>query len=318
MRLLHAELRKLNRPLFWCTALGFALFAVLLAVGGASNAQQYTQTSPVPGCAAMHLPASISCAEAQRTAEAREEQTRPERLASALHTAEQLTPLAGGAESAGLMASLPGVLVLSLLAGGHVGGEWTGHTLKSLLAQCGRRRRVLAAKVASLWLAAVGIMAAGWAGLALAGPLAAHVAGLPAGRLSLAHTVDRSAGQLGRALLVLALFAAVGVLCSVLTRSTVGTLGACSGVFVALLATAALPGLGRWTPATWVQNWMGFGAGESSITALPDNFWSRFLSATGAAPSPLVTALEAVALAGTAAACALVADTVFRRSDVTG
>ncbi|MFF3878392.1 hypothetical protein [Streptomyces sp. NPDC001978] len=318
MRLLYAELRKFNRPLFWFATLGFALFAVVLAVGGASNAKQYAQLAPVPSCSALYLPANLSCAEAQRTAKARDAETHPARFAAAVHTAEQLNPLGGGAQSAGLMASLPGVLVVSLLAGGHVGGEWSGHTIKSLLTQCGWRRRVLAAKAASLWLASVGVMAAGWAALAVAGPLAVHWDGLPAAHQSLASALEHSSGQFARALLVLALFAEVGVLASVLTRSAIGTLGTCAGVFVGVLATASLQGLGRWTPATWVQDWMGFGVGRASITALPDNFWSRFIAATGAEPSHLVTRLEAGALAGLTVACAWGASTVFRRSDVTG
>ena len=45
------------------------------------------------------------------------------------------------------MASLPGALALALLAGAHIGGEWSGRTMKNLLAQQGRRWRVLAAKL---------------------------------------------------------------------------------------------------------------------------------------------------------------------------
>jgi hypothetical protein len=38
MRLLVAELRKLNRPLLWWVIASSALFCVLLAAGGSSNA----------------------------------------------------------------------------------------------------------------------------------------------------------------------------------------------------------------------------------------------------------------------------------------
>lgn len=73
--------------------------------------------------------------------------------AEGAQVAAQLNPLAAGAEAAGLMASLPGALALALLAGAHIGGEWSGRTMKNLLTQEGRRWRVLAAKLVSLWLA---------------------------------------------------------------------------------------------------------------------------------------------------------------------
>src|SRR5439155_1524961 len=79
-----------------------------------------------------------------------------------------------------------------------------------------------------------------------------------------------------RALLVLAAFAAIGLLAAVATRGTIGTTAASAVAFIAMLIAASLPGTGRWTPATWVQEWMGFPAGQASITSLPTNFWSRF------------------------------------------
>jgi ABC-type transport system involved in multi-copper enzyme maturation permease subunit len=318
MRLLRAELLKLNRPLLWSAALGAILFTVLLAVGGANNAHQYAQPVTVPTCAELHLAPGPSCADVQRVARSRAAQQQADRTAVAVHTAERLTAAGAGAEAAGLMASLPGALVVSLLAGGHVGGEWSGHTIKSLLTQCGRRRRVLAAKAASLWIAALAVMAADWAVLAGAGPLIARLSQLPHAQTPAARLLAHSAGQLGRALLVLALFAAVGVLASVVTRSAVGALGSCAAVVIGLLAAASLPGLGRWTPATWVQDWMGFGAGQNSITALPDNFWSRFFSASGSAPSRLETGLEATALGAIAVLCVWGATVLFQRSDVLG
>jgi hypothetical protein len=68
---------------------------------------------------------------------------------------------------------------LEVLAGGHVGGEWSGRTLKNLLTQCGHRGRLLAAKLGSLWLAGVGLVGVCWAALAVAGPVLAKVDQLP-------------------------------------------------------------------------------------------------------------------------------------------
>ena len=318
MRLLRAELLKLNRPLLWSAALGAVLFTVLLAVGGANNAKLYAQPVTVPSCAELHVAPGPSCADIQRAARSRAAQEQADRSATAVHTADRLTAPGAGAESAGLMASLPGALVVSLLAGGHVGGEWSGHTIKSLLTQCGRRRRVLAAKAVSLWIASIAVMAADWAVLAGVGPLVARLSHLPRPQTPAARLLAHSGGQFGRALLVLALFAAIGVLASVLTRSAIGALGSCAAVVVGLLAVASLPGLGRWTPATWVQDWMGFGAGQKSITTLPDNFWSRFFSSSGIAPSHAVIGLEATALGTVTALCVWGAMVLFQRSDVLG
>jgi ABC-type transport system involved in multi-copper enzyme maturation permease subunit len=228
--------------------------------------------------------------------------------------AAQLNPLAAGAEAAGLMASLPGALALALLAGAHIGGEWSGRTMKSLLTQQGHRWRVLAAKLVSLWLAGVGLIAVCWLALAAAGPVLVHIDHLPAAHEPAAHALSLAGSQAARALPVLAAFAAIGLLAAVTTRGTIGTTAATAVAIIAMLIAASLPGTGRWTPATWVQEWMGFPAGQASITSLPTNFWSRFISA-GATPGQLAGLLG---LAGLLAVCWVAAVALFRRQDISG
>lgn len=315
MRLLRAELIKLNRPLLWGVTATAALFCVLLAIGGAHNAAQLTARSagPVPSCAQLlpRLPAGTTCARAEAAAHARLARY----LAQRGQVAGQLTPAAAGAEAAGLMASLPGALALALLAGGHAGGEWSGRTVKNVLIAHGRRWQVLAAKLVSLWLAGVGLVAACWLALAVAGPLISRADHLPDPHQTVAAGLSLAGSQAARALLVLAVFAAIGLLVTVITRSTIGATAGTAGAVIAMLVAAVLPGVGRWTPATWVQAWMGFPAGLGSVTSLPANFWSRFIPATGAGPGQVfgLTGL-AVLLAG----CGGVAAWLFRRSDVTG
>lgn len=314
MRLLRAELRKLHRPLLWGLTLAAMLFCVLLAVGGAAHARASAAApQDVPSCAALAMQDGPVCTRAQARLRVRSTVRHVRALAVAASTAAQLRPVAAGAEAAGLMASLPGAFVLSLLAGGHVGGEWSGHTLKNVLTRCGHRWRVLAAKLVSLWLAGITVTAACWAALAVAGPLIARADHLPDPHESLAEAAGRAGAQAGRALLVLAVFAAIGVLAAVLTRGTVGTVMTAAGTVLLMLAVAAVPAAARWTPATWVQGWMGFAAGLGSITPLPDNFWSRFIPDTGSAPG---AATGLAGLAATLAVCAAVAVAVFRRSDV--
>ena len=59
MRLLHAELAKLARPLTFGVAASAALFCLLLAVGGTHNAVLGAQGAPrhLPSCAAEGVPA---------------------------------------------------------------------------------------------------------------------------------------------------------------------------------------------------------------------------------------------------------------------
>ncbi|MCO5970932.1 ABC transporter permease subunit [Actinoallomurus soli] len=315
MRSLRAELRKLNRPLLYGVAFAVMLFCVLLAVGGASNAaKNAADAGRVPSsCTELRMPEGPACEATKVSVRARAALDRVRRLQDAKRTAAQLDPAAAGAEAAGLMASLPGVLAVALLAGGHVGGEWSGRTLKTVLTHCGRRERVLAAKLVSLWLAAVGLIAACWAALAVAGPILVRAYHLPSPHASAADELRHSAGQVGRALAVVAVFAVIGVLAAVVTRGSIGTMAATAGIFVTALALAGLPGTARWTPATWVQEWMGFAAGLGSVTTLPDNFWSRFIPATGSPPGPSagLAGLAATALVGVLAAVVL-----FRRSDV--
>ncbi|MFI1092039.1 hypothetical protein [Streptomyces sp. NPDC020917] len=317
MRLLRAELITLNRPLTWAVATASTLFCVLLAIGGASNARQSMTDAAHPplSCAALRLPAGPSCTYAQDMQRQRAKAERATATAAAARTAAQLDPLAAGAEAAGLTASLPGAVALALLAGGHVGGEWSGRTLKHLLTQNGRRHRIMAAKLAGLWGAAVCLLCACWAGLAAAGPVIRRVEHLPDPHQPARHALTWAGAEIGRSLLVLAAFAAIGLLAGVVTRGAIGTAAAGTAAVIAMLIAAALPGLGRWTPATWIQGWMGFAAGQGSISSLPDNFWSRFISADGTPPGhgPGLIGVSALFLV-----CALAAMQVFRRLDVTG
>jgi ABC-2 family transporter len=312
MRLLRAELIKLGRPLTWGVAAAAALFCVLLAVGGAHNAalEGGAPAVHIPSCAELGIPAGPRCARAEALQRARVNQA----SAEPAQVAAQLNPLAAGAEAAGLMASLPGALALALLAGAHIGGEWSGRTMKNLLAQQGRRWRVLAAKLVSLWLAGIGLIAVCWVALAATGPVLVRVDHLPAPRESAAHALSLAGSQAARALLVLAAFAGIGLLAAVATRGTIGTTAATAGAVIAMLIATSLPALGRWTPATWVQAWMGFPAGQASVTSLPTNFWSRFISA-GGAPGHVA---GLVGVAGLLAVCLAAAAALFRGQDIGG
>src|SRR5215471_36030 len=137
MRLLRAELAKLARPLSLEVAAAAALFCLLLAAGGSHNAVLDAQGAPrhLPSCAAEQVPAGPQCSRWQAAARVRLRQIQAEPA----QVAGQLAPAAAGAEAAGLIASLPGALAIALLAGAHIGGEWSGWTMKSLLTQLGHQ-----------------------------------------------------------------------------------------------------------------------------------------------------------------------------------
>jgi ABC-type transport system involved in multi-copper enzyme maturation permease subunit len=313
VRLLRAEIAKLNRPLTWGITAAAVLFMVLLAAGGAHNAalEATLASQRFPSCASQGVAPGTGCQRLRAAERARFSQA----LAEPEQVAAQLTPAQAGAEAAGLMASLPGALALALLAGAHLGGEWSGRTLKNVLTQRGWRWQVLGAKLVSLWLAGAGLVVVCWAALAAAGPALVRANHLPAAHTSVWHGLGLAGSQSARALLVLAAFAVIGLLAAVLTRSSIGTTAAAGGAVIAMLAAASLPGAGPWTPATWVQGWMGFPVGQASITSLPTNFWSRFITAGGAAPGHLggLTGLAALCLV-----CLAGAVLVFRRADISG
>src|ERR1700687_1134384 len=138
MWLLIAELRKLARPLVWGTVLAAAGFCVLLAWGATSNASQ--SLNPLADVSAECLQSpSAAC-------QGRAAQDHGFRVAPARATSRLPRPGAVGQVAAGLLASLPGVFLVALLAGGHWGGEWSGRTIRALFTREGRRVRVLAAK----------------------------------------------------------------------------------------------------------------------------------------------------------------------------
>jgi hypothetical protein len=172
---------------------------------------------------------------------------------------------------------------------------------------------VLGAKLVSLWLAAVGLVAVCWATFAIVGPISAAAFHLPDPHESYAHAAGWAGSQVGRSLLVLAAFAVLALLAAVATRSTIGTAAASGGGVLVMLVLVEFPSVGKWSPATWVQTWMGFPVNQASLTDLPGKFWSQFLDPGGAPPSHL---FGFAGLVGLLAVCVAGAVYLFQRADV--
>jgi ABC-type transport system involved in multi-copper enzyme maturation permease subunit len=264
--LLAAEARKLVRPLVWGSALATVAFLVLLTWAGTNNARSGLASPRVPDvCVGATTPA---CRNVIGRADA-------EALAAARATRQLEQPGAVGQVAAGMLASLPGLLLVALISGGHWGGEWGSRTIRALLTREGRRTRVLFAKWLTVWAAGVAAMLACWLALAALAPAIGARSGLPAAGSSLWQGLGSSASSAGRAVVVLGLFSAIGIAAGTVARGQLATTAIAAGSMLVALVVANAGSIGAWSPASFVQSWMGF----ESTAYLPTNFWSRFVSA---------------------------------------
>ncbi len=300
MSLLRAEFRKLARPLTWVSGLTVTGFCLLITWGAANNARGGLASPRIPDICDHAATAQCRHVIASAHAAAR---------AAATATATLAQPGEIGHMAAGMLASLPGLVLIAFVAGGHWGGEWGLRTIRQLLSRQGRRGMVLVAKWLTITSAGIATMLTCWAVLALAGPLIAAGAGLPASHGGLWTGLGSSAASVGRAALVLGLFAAVAVAAGTIGRGQLATAAITAGVFLLALLVAGIASVGRLSPASFVQSWMSF----ARSGYLPTNFWSRF---SGGGGQHLGVVAGLVGIAVTAAIAGLVARWRFA-ADVT-
>jgi ABC-type transport system involved in multi-copper enzyme maturation permease subunit len=263
--LLIAEFRKLARPLVWAAGLTIIGFCVLLTWGGANNAHGGLASPRIPDVCVQVMTVQCRQVVAHAHATAR---------TAASATSLLMQPGEIGHVAAGMLASVPGVLLIALVAGGHWGGEWGSKTIRQLLSRQGRRTRVLTTKWITIWAAGVVTMGCCWLVLAVTGPVIAAAVGLPATHASLWAGLGSSASAAGRAAIVLGLFAAIGTAAGAIARGQLATTAITAGSMLLALLVAGIASIGRYSPASFVQAWMSFDAGGY----LPTNFWSRFVS----------------------------------------
>lgn len=113
-----------------------------------------------------------------------------------------------------------------------------------------------------------------WLVLAVAAPVITAGVGLPAAHASAWAGLGSSASAIGRAVIVLGLFAADGIAAGAIARGQLATTAITAGSMLLALLVAGIAGMGRLSPASFVQAWMNF----DSAGYLPANFWSRFVS----------------------------------------
>ena len=297
--LLGAELRKIVRPLVWGTALAIIAFCLLITWGAAHNAHAALASPRIPDVCAQAATAQCRQVIAHAHAAAH---------AAALATRQLTQPGEVGRVAAGMLASLPGLLLIALAAGGHWGGEWGSRTIRQLLCREGRRGRVLLAKWLSTWIAGIVTLAACYLVLAVAAPLIAASAHLPAAHTGLFAGTGSSLAAAGRAIVVLGLFAAIGTAAGTIGRGQLATMAITAGSMLLALLVAGITSVGQLSPASFIQAWMGFGP----VGYLPTNFWSRFIG-SGQSLGQLA---GLIGIAVTAALAALIARWRFA-ADVT-
>jgi hypothetical protein len=113
--LLTGEFRKLVRPLVWGTALAIVAFCVLITWAAANNARDGLASPRIPDVCAKA--ATMQCRQVIAHAHGAAR-------AAAAATGQLAQPGEVGHVAAGMLASLPGLLLIAMVAGGHWGGEW--------------------------------------------------------------------------------------------------------------------------------------------------------------------------------------------------
>lgn len=283
MRLLRSELRKLIRPLLGAVALGLVVAAGTFAWQQQAVAFQMVQyvDSPastdqgilqaagapqIPTCDQLGLSPGPQCdlviARAKRAYQDELNDLRHRAAtdrAAVQAAALNQNPLGAGQMAAWLSASMLGAIAVFIIAAGHVGGEWGGGTISTLLAQDGRRWRVLATKLVSLLIAAEAMLLITWAGLGLLAFVFQSAYPLPAThQVSWADAASTALAAVGRSVIVTAGFCVLGVLAAVITRNTLGTLLLGLGGLAAWMMFVLVPSITVASVGYWVTGWMGF------------------------------------------------------------
>jgi ABC-type transport system involved in multi-copper enzyme maturation permease subunit len=299
---LVAELRKLRRPLLLWLSGGAALLSIFFGIYSQDatstdikNARLTVEEQNASRPAPPELGLTKRGPEYERLlAEMRagnEEWLRALQIGAAPIRLTQ-HPLGAASLAAPLSASMLGAFFVFLLAGAHVGGEWSHRTIKEILRLDGRRARFVALKVVSVWLGSLWLFISGWLGLALLGQLSQHLWPLP-GSVSYGAALHASAPLVGRAVLVLLFFSVLGVCTAIVVRNPLaaffGALVLAGGAnFLAIV----MPAQPRFMPARWVSTWMQFQMPESSPAV--DHVWvDRSLHIT---PTFSILALTGLAL----------------------
>lgn len=233
--MLASDLLKLRRPLVALCFLAVAVLVVLLvwkaqAEAAASFRAATAEGSVCPG----------ECLESIRYFNA---------LASV-----QQHPVGIGGISAGFSASLPGAFAVFAIASAHVAGEWSRGTMPALVARQPRRARLVLVKYLAVLSFAYALLFGLWAVLAVVALAARASFDIPQG-LSWVDPGTFALAQVARASIVLAAYAAVGTISSLLLRSPLAAFG---GSVAFLLVSFPLSYVWPLSFSYWIASTMRF------------------------------------------------------------
>lgn len=261
MRQLWAEMRKFRRPLVYWLIGALVIITALIVQSRQSSATgapemirtlKKTQkeipsiaTYLVPTCRSLHLPQGRKCKQAQWDEIQRQQATiqpnvSPSTVADSMNQVNEAllgqNPIGAGRDAVGFVTSVFGTLIILLLAAGHIGGEFSGRTMRNVLTQEPRRWRVLLMKGLSLWMASVLILVLVWLVLALLSFVFRSLYPLEGFKpLTISQAASIAIPDVLRSLLVLAAYSALGLAAAIITRNVLGTFVVSAGIFIVLV-----------------------------------------------------------------------------------
>lgn len=301
IRMLSAELLKLRRPLtgvILLLAVVFAGFASHAEQSGGVSAMQAVAEAPAelaqfdqgtitvgagtasdPGrsisCTwGQQYPSGSVCAQELEGLTSSNDQLllQYEQTQNAAHFEQN--PLGVGALTGAVLTSMLGFLLVMLLAAGHVGGEWTNRTIRTVLTGQPSRPRAVVVKAASVWLASLALLVVVW--LELMAFAWYYHANQPIPVTAGAPVIPTIGGAivLAKAALVLAVYALVGTSLAVISRGVLGSLISGLSAGFGFLALGYYVHSLSWLSFTrWVTAYMGsasprmIGTNEYWVTA---------------------------------------------------
>ncbi|MFD5409829.1 hypothetical protein [Streptomyces nojiriensis] len=201
-------------------------------------------------------------------------------------------PVAALAWTTKLATSLPGLVLVVLVAAFFVAGEWSRGSIVARLLHEARLGRLLTAKAVALWMWMLTLVAASSAVTATVGLLYARSAFPLPSPGPLGRVLAETAAVLLAGAAVLAGAAATAVVLGALVRLPLRTALVGVLLLVLVLQTAAIPGVGAWLPGGALSDLVGFGR----VDSVWDHVWISTDPSTAPALLRAVPTLVGIAL----------------------
>ncbi|MFG2481907.1 MULTISPECIES: hypothetical protein [Streptomyces] len=191
-----------------------------------------------------------------------------------------------------LATSVPGLVLVVLVAAFFVAGEWSRGSIVARLLHEARLGRLLTAKAAALWMWMLTLVAASSAVTATVGLFYARSAFPLPSPGPLGRVLVETATVLLAGAAVLAGAAATAVVLGALIRLPLRTTVVGLLLLALVLLTSGIPGVGAWLPGGALSDLVGFGG----VDSVWDHLWRSTDPSTAPAPLRTVPTLVGIAL----------------------